>query len=394
MASSWQIGPVLRGIRGHRSAAVLVVVQFGIGLAITVLAVLIGDYFMNRKAVSPPVVEAELTLVELQLSGRMSAEDIVRRRAAMLDVIRAAPGCDGTAVVRELPLRMLEQDPDDVRREPGAPAVQAFAVEAGAGVAHVSGLRLRAGRDLTADDIHADVTAAIVSHALARTLWPDRDPVGAQFWSRSHGTAVVVGVAETMRSHLFGPGDANVIYARETAATRTVVLVRSASGQAAELRVALQTRLRLPGQHAVITAAADYARTMASPVGTVIGLLATTVGVVVLVVLIGSMGLTYFLVAKRTHEIAMRRALGATRRDVVRYFLLENVIFTVAGAVIGLAIVIAALPALFYEQEGFAVRWPLVAIAVATVVALNLIATLIPARKAAAVPPVVASRSV
>ena len=78
------------------------------------------------------------------------------------------------------------------------------------------------------------------------------------------------------------------------------------------------------------------------------------------------------------------------------YKLVEVTLFTPLFAVItiiGMAIVMAALPAMFYQQENFAVRWWLVGVTVAAIVILNLIAAFVPARKAATVPPVVASRS-
>jgi putative ABC transport system permease protein len=394
---SWQVGPVLRGIRGHRAAAILVAVQLGIGLAITVIAVLIGDYFVRRNDVPTAGVEYDLTRVELQLPGRSAGgEDVARRRAALLTEIRNTPDCVGAAVIRQVSASVIEHAPDEVRREPTAPPVRAYALEAGVGIATVGGLQLRAGHDFTGADLdNPDATAAIISSSLARALWPDRDPLGATFHSRSHGVAIVVGVADDMHAQIFGPRDGDVIFAKDNPrSAHAVVLARSAPGRAGELRAALRDRLRQPGQHAQITPVSEYSRLVASPVGTVVGILATIVGAIVLVILIGSMGLTYFLVAARTREIGLRRAMGATRRDVVRSFLLENVILTVAGLIIGLSIVGAALPMLFYEQEGFAIRWSLVAIAVVAIVGLNLLATLIPARKAATVPPVVASRTV
>jgi putative ABC transport system permease protein len=125
----------------------------------------------------------------------------------------------------------------------------------------------------------------------------------------------------------------------------------------------------------------------------VLAILATLVGTILIVICIGSMGLTYYLVSRRTREIGVRRALGATRGDVVRYFVVENVILTLAGVVLGLIVLGIVLPRVFYEQEAFEMSWPLVIASIAIVVVLNLIATLIPARKAATVPPVVASRS-
>jgi len=393
MAASWQLGPIVRGIRGHRASAVLVVVQLGIGLAISVLAVLIGDYMVRIFELSSGFAEDDLTVVELRVPGRdAGGAEAVRRRAAFLDEVRATPGCTGIAVVGQPPLARLERGADEVRRAPGDPAVIAYELDAGAGIAAAAGLRLRAGRDFADDDLRADVTAAIISPSFADALWPGEDPLGARFLSRSHGPAVVVGIAEQMRTHMIPPAEANVIYAHEDpGAPRTLVLVRNAPGRAGEVRAALRERLGQPGQLVKVTSADRYLQQMSETVTSVLGILGVMVGSIVVVVLIGSMGLTYFLVASRAPEIGVRRALGARRRDVVRHFLLENAIFTAAGTLLGLGIVLLVLPSLVREQIGFVVRWPLVGIVAATVAALNLAATVIPARKAAAVPPVVAA---
>jgi putative ABC transport system permease protein len=232
------------------------------------------------------------------------------------------------------------------------------------------------------------VTRAIVSAALAHDL-----PVGTRFVSRVHGEAVVVGVVEDARSHLFGPRAQTVFYARVEPASPRMVILLHTPDQADAVRAALRDRLQRPGQYMAVLPALDHMPHMDSPVGRVFGVLATIVGSIVLVVLMGSVGLTYFLVASRTREIGLRRAMGATRRDVIRYFVLENMILTAAGGLITIAIMAIVLPSVLYEFEGYSVDKLLVAITVAAVVGLNLLATLIPARKAAAIPPVMASRA-
>lgn len=395
MALSWHLGPILRGMRGHRAAAVLVVLQLGIGLALSVVAVVVGDYVVGMTRRSSGLAVDDLTLVELRLPGRIAGgPEAARRRAAFLDQLRATPGCTGAAVVGQAPLGRVDRSPDEVRRVGGATAVTANALEAGAGIARVAGIRLRAGRDFTEDDLGAAVAAAIISPQLARALWPGEDPLGASFVSRGHGHAVVVGVAAQMRTHIDGAGDASVIYAHdERRSPRTRALVRSAAGRAAELRAAIREHLRQPGQLVTVVPAGEQVRQRARNLHGVLGVLAVMVGSIVLVVLIGSMGLTYFLVATRTREIGQRRAMGARRWDVVRHFLLENATFTVAGTLLGVGIVLLVLPAMVRGEAGFVVPWPLVVVVAGAVAALNLAATVIPARKAAAVPPVVAARN-
>jgi putative ABC transport system permease protein len=384
MRLAWHLGPVLRGLRGHRAAATLVAAQFAIGLAIAVFAVLIGDYFAGTRKSVAASPERELLVVELQLPGRSA--DLEARRAAVLGDIRGLASCEGAAVVDRVPLRALEPDLDLVGD------VQATAFFAGAGIVRVVGLQLVAGRDLVEADLRAPVAAAIVSPGLARRLAPGADALGTRFQSRARGPAIVVGVAH-LRSHMFGNSELAAVYAAEHRLAHSVIAVRAAPGRAGELRAALAELLVRPGQHARVSPVIEHLAHLVSPVDAVLGILATIVGTIIFVVLMGSMGLTYFLVSTRTREIGLRRAMGARRRDVAWHFLLESTLVTLAGGLVGLAIVLAVLPVMLHQMEGFVVRWWLVATTVAAIVVLNLLAALVPARKASAVPPVVASRS-
>jgi putative ABC transport system permease protein len=370
MKRAWQLGPVLRALRGHRAAAALVAIQFGIGIAITFVAVAVGAYLRSELA-ETALADDELSIVELQVANDFAA----RRADALATIERVA----SVTTIDRIALHSLEKSLDDLRVHDRS--LHVVCAEAGAGIARVSGLRLMAGRDFVADD--ANTGAAIVSRAVGL-------PVGARFSSRAHGPAIVVGVADDLRSHLFGGEELVVIYATNPPpSARTTLLVRGDDA----VRATLRDQLTKPGQHAVVSSLVASMRHVTTPLGAVLGVLATIVATIVLVLLIGSMGLTYYLVAARTREIGLRRAMGATRRDVVRYFLLENIILTSAGLLFGAAILMAVLPTLFYEIQGLWIRWPPVVIAIAGIVGLNLLATLIPARKAAAVPPIVASRA-
>jgi putative ABC transport system permease protein len=375
---------------------IFVALQLGIGLAITVLATLIGDYFVRVNGLASGFAEGELTVVHVQLAGRGDGVNVASRRAAIVAQIAGSPGCVGASVIGQRLLGRFERGPDAVRLSADSAPVRAFELEAGAGIARVGGLTLIAGRDIDEADVqNPSVTAALISPQLAHALWPGQDPIGQRFLSRSHGAAVVVGLADRMRTQITPPEDGTVIYAHDDERDpRLLVLARSAPGHLAALRAELVQRLRAPGQDAATFAATELHDKSTRSVHSVLGVLAILVGVIVLVVLIGSMGITYYFVTERTREIGLRRAMGATRRDIIRYFVLESAVYTAAGALVGLAIVMVALPTLIDQQQSFVVNWPLVVLAAVAVVALNLVATVIPAMKAAAVPPSQASRTV
>jgi putative ABC transport system permease protein len=122
--------------------------------------------------------------------------------------------------------------------------------------------------------------------------------------------------------------------------------------------------------------------------------LAVTTVFVLIVTVIGIVGLAAFTVAARTKQLGTRRAIGATKFHILRYFLVENWLITSVGAILGCALALAVgvrlsltyqiprLP-LFYLVAGVLLVW-----------IVGLLAVMIPARRAASISPAVATRTV
>jgi putative ABC transport system permease protein len=113
-----------------------------------------------------------------------------------------------------------------------------------------------------------------------------------------------------------------------------------------------------------------------------------------LVTVVGIVGLAAFTVATRTKQLGTRRAIGATKFHILRYFLVENFLITSTGALIGCALALAGgiELSILYRMP----RLPLLYL-VGGVVALwlvGLLAVWLPARRAAAISPAVATRTV
>jgi putative ABC transport system permease protein len=112
------------------------------------------------------------------------------------------------------------------------------------------------------------------------------------------------------------------------------------------------------------------------------------------VTMVGIVGLAAFTVASRTKQLGTRRAIGATKLQILRYFLVENWIITSTGALVGCALALAVgiklseiyttprLP-LFYLIGGVVAVW-----------AIGQLAVLIPARRGASISPAIATRTV
>jgi putative ABC transport system permease protein len=115
---------------------------------------------------------------------------------------------------------------------------------------------------------------------------------------------------------------------------------------------------------------------------------------VVIVTVIGIMGLTGFWVQKRTRQIGIRRALGARKADILRYFLAENRLIVSAGIAVGMLLASLGNRLLMRHYELAPLPWTYLPWGALVMVVLSQLAVLGPALRAAAVPPVVATRSV
>ena len=120
---------------------------------------------------------------------------------------------------------------------------------------------------------------------------------------------------------------------------------------------------------------------------------------IVITILIGLtalvvVGLSSFHVAQRTKQIGTRRALGAKRMDIIKQFMLENWIITTAGAILGLLLTVVVAYWLEVSFELPRLDWRYLPAGIGVLWILSSLAVFEPARRAASVPPAVATRSV
>ena len=125
-----------------------------------------------------------------------------------------------------------------------------------------------------------------------------------------------------------------------------------------------------------------------------IKILGSVVILLVAVTVFGIVGLTSFSVSQRRRQIGTRRALGASRQDILRYFLLENWLVTGTGLALGLALAYGLNYGLAKLAEAPKLDWKLLAGGMVLLWVSGILAALAPALRATRVPPVVATRTV
>jgi putative ABC transport system permease protein len=249
----------------------------------------------------------------------------------------------------------------------------------------------------------------IISKALADKLYPGQDAVGKAFYLNPEGSPLtIIGIVDRLivpwPEGFTYNGDHSVVensvlVPQMTAyGNHTAYLIRTEPGRRDELMKTVETKLGESNHSRIVRSvksvekirAECYAndRAMMIILGTVIFCLLT-------ITALGIVGMASFWVTQRTKQIGTRRALGATRGSILRYFLTENFLITTGGLVLGAFLTYAfSLWLMAHAQEAKLLPWHYVPIGFVCLWALGQLAVLGPASRAARVPPAVATRSV
>jgi putative ABC transport system permease protein len=274
------------------------------------------------------------------------------------------------------------------------------------------GLKLVAGRNFQPDEVidkagynqHIPPRAVIITRALAEKLFPHESPLGKPIYISFDKHAIpVVGVVDTLQVPWSAVGDwgSKFFYNSMLVPYRYAVpyvryIIRIQPGQlAAVMKTAPKTlidlnRARVLDKVEPLTVARADSYKDDHGLAVILG---TVSAALLLVTGFGIVGLTSYWVAQRRRQIGIRRALGANRQAIVRYFQTENLLIAAAGAAFGIALAIAAnlwMVSSFEMQRLHPVYAFLGALAV---LALGQLAVLWPALRAASIPPALATRS-
>jgi putative ABC transport system permease protein len=408
-----QVKPILAALQRHKAATALIVLQVALTLAVVSNALFVLHTRLVHLARPTGTDEANLFVIRNGWLGNRDTARIDARMRADLAILRSLPGVRDAFASEAYPLQGGGGLPVGLKHEPAQTTRPRLAIGyfADEHALETLGVRLVAGRNFRADEItragsfdKIAPASIIITRDLAQKLFPDGSPaLGRTVYL--DGPSTIVGIIDRLQGAYAGSSvrsideDTVLIPARLADPDGTVYLVRARPGQravAARSSVAAllaQDRMRLiDPDEGVLTLtqarelgyAIDRGVATAMVVLSVLLLLATAGGIV---------GLSSFWVSQRRRQIGMRRALGATRGDILAYFRIENFFIVGAGVVLGVVFAIGAN--LWLMGRGEIPRMPpWFALAGALVLwLLGQIAVLGPARRAAAVAPVAAIRA-
>lgn len=410
-----EIRPILATLHKHKLTATLLVLQVAFTCAIVCnVAFMIVQ---RERRISIPTGIAESNLSVIRVNGIGKDDNPWARHQADLAALRRIAGVESAvAVSYSLPLDqsvwMSGVCPDKAALDramqldsmEGTGCLQPSVYDGSQGLIKTLGLDLVAGRDFRADDYAKDqksISVAIISRALADHLYAGHEALGQTLYLGDH-TVRVIGIVRTLLSPvLMGKGtdyDTMILPKLPADASVAYVLRSTPQDRRQVLDAARDVLLKLdPSRLIPRDRMQTYAQIRAKFFQrdtTMIGLLIASALGLLFVTALGITGLANFWVGQRTRSIGIRRALGATRGQILHYFQTENFLIVTGGVVLGvlLAIGLNLLLMKHYELP----RLPLwyLAVGAAVLWALGQLAVLAPALRAANVPPVVATRSV
>ena len=405
------IRPILSTLLRHKTAAALIVLEIAVSCAIICNALfLIGSRLEHMDRASGL---AEEEIVRVHITGIGTDDNAAALTREDLASLRAIPGVQAASATNQIPYGNSSWN-SSVNLELDQPnqTLNASVYLGEEDLVETFGLRIVEGRDFNPDEYidWADVDtpgsdtpipAMLVSRATAQRLFPDQSAVGKQVYSWGDNPIRIVGVVDQLIRPNEGGGANNhalsIMLPIRTPYGMGPYVLRTEPGRRAEvIDAALAALDRNKASRIVLDSDtfSDVRNAYYAQDRSMAWLLVAVCIALLVVTALGIVGLASFWVQQRTKQIGVRRALGATRGQVLRYFQTENFLLATVGIVLGMLMAygINLLLMDIYELP----RLPAMYLPVGAVALwlLGQAAVFGPARKAASVPPAVATRSV
>lgn len=399
----FEFGPILRTLWRNKTGALLIMLQTALTLAIVVNAAFIitqRQAKIDRPTGLDDANTFSLSIVPTQ-AGDKNFADVERD----LITLNQLPGIVSATIVNSAPLSssgststMRSED-----NKPGIGEVEANVFNTDQRGMDTFGLKLLAGRNFTANDMTVTSSlegktpsVCILTRQLADNLFGKGvDPIGKMI---TPGVQVIGVASDTIGAYPNSDVAGDVVLVPLFYTNFNLrYLIRVKPGQLDEMMKKVPQVLNELDSQRVITGVRslqDYKHSAYRSDQATISMLSVTMVLISLVTGLGVVGLTLLWVNQRRKQIGTRRALGATKLMVVRYFLVENGIIIGAGILLGCALALFANHLMVQHYQMMALNGGYLVGGVVAVWLLGLLAALVPAWRAAQISPSLATRSV
>ncbi|MCW8108476.1 FtsX-like permease family protein [Alteromonas ponticola] len=406
--SNLEFGPIMRALLRNKVGAILIALQIAVTMTIIVNAVFI---IVERKA----MMERESGLDEANtfyLTTTGFGKDFESKRVTIEDLalIRNTPGVIDAIQVNAIPMSGsgwsmgLATQPGEEIESVGTAN---YMVDDHA--LNTYDAELLAGENFSPEDIRFRERnqsdwpdLAIITQALAKSLFPELgidEVVGKTIYIGDNEAMIIKGIIDKLQAPWVGWNNLDhVTLTPEMMAFPSMrYLIRTEPGMRDKLMTSLEETLanqypnRIIRNVETITATRDKSYRQHSAM---INILTATMILLTLITALGIIGLASFNVNRRRKQIGTRRALGASKQAIIRYFMVENLIISSFGLILGVGLTIGLN---FMLIEWFAVKaldWYYIPTGVVLLFVVGQLAAFGPAFRAAQISPALATRTI
>lgn len=391
----------------QRTRQALVVSEVALSLILLTGAGLMIRSFWKLQHVDPGFDPRNVLTMRVALSPVRYSEP--QQQAAYFDRVleqtRALPGVVSAGATTQLPLT-------------GGGSTQPFTIEGQAGpevamqpmaqTRYISpdyfrtmGIPLRRGRFFTSEDREGGPQVVIISEEMARQFWPGQDPIGKRLTPSFHlkqGPREIVGVVGDVKGSGLDANAASMMYLpyKQLPRPSMTFVVRTTSDPQRLIQPVSRAIYAVDKEQAIRSAGTAEQVLSASLSGQRVNmtLLITFAALALALATVGVYGVMNYTVALRRRELGIRLALGAKTRDILRLVLGQGLALTLTGIAVGLAAAYGLtrlMASLLYGVT--ATDFMTFASVSGVLVAVGLLASYLPARRATKVDPMIALRS-
>ncbi len=408
-AASWKVSDALK--EGGRTATGrqllrrgIVVAEIAIALPLLVAAGM-GVIGTNRLLNGPQGYDPDhLLTMKLVLPERTYPDEASHRRFVerAVDALSAVPGVEHAAAANALPAtgsnsrRAIEIDGHPAADPNNLPVVNTRVVTPD--YFNMMRIPVQRGRAFTVSDRETNAPVAIVSDVMARQYWPGEDPIGRRLRIKNGPWLTVVGICGDIIQDWFDQRNVPTMYRPMAQAPTNYfgIGVRTTGEPQSVAAGVRQALLRVDGAQPVFELMTMRVLLHERTIGLqyLAGVMTVFGGLALVLAAVGLYAVVAYLVAQRRHEIGLRIALGATRRDVIGLTVGQALRLTLVGSAIGLALAIALGRLMEAALFGIASSDARVFVTFAVVlIGAALLAGYLPARRAAGIDPMIALRA-
>ncbi|ABZ77979.1 protein of unknown function DUF214 [Shewanella halifaxensis HAW-EB4] len=401
-----QVKPIMSMLMRNKSGPLLLLIQIILSVAIVANASFIISERIGLMSRESGIAESEV--FDLTIYNFDEEIDLAKQNLLDLEIVRNLDGVKSATSTSMTPLSgggwssNFSHGSNEEDRKDTPNAAIYYGDEQ---MISTLGIKLIAGRNFYPDEVSSGgpelASLAIVTADFAKETFGDESALGKILYQGNIGDQPmkIIGVVERLQGAWVNNSNLNnsIILNVELGWAFTRFLVRADESAIVGLKEAIPAALHKEHPNRVVqgfTTISEYRKSVYRDHELMATVLSMMVVLLLLITSLGLAGMVMFNIERRTKQIGTRRALGAKKRDIISFFLVENYLLCLTGGLLGslVAVQLGQQLMTFYSLPKLELIYPLVT--VAGLFVLTTIAVIFPAQKAAKISPAIATRSV